>query len=80
MHCRWWNRHGNAKALKKDTGSCMLAYHFGKHVPVSHASFRQPHDRCDFFGRSGELPRDYVQELQAYTAAQALLERLALLR
>ena len=80
MDCRWWNRHGNARALKKDTGSCMLQYHFGKHVPAGHATHRQASERCDFYGRSGEPPRDYVQEFAAQTAAAELLNRVMIER
>jgi len=81
MNCRWWNRHGNAKELKNDTGSCMLHYHFGSDVPKTHAMHRQASEFCNFYGQGGEVvTRDYVQEFTAQTAAASLLDRIMIER
>lgn len=80
MDCRWWNRHGNARAIKNDTGSCMLQYRFGDAVPNSHAQHRAAHERCDFYGRSGEVYRDYLKEFAAHKAAAEFLDKVVALR
>lgn len=78
MGCRWWNRHGNARALKDDTGTCMLRHHFRKQVPGSHRTEdRKAVEVCDFFGRGDKPVRDYPREFAALTAAQTLLDKVA---
>jgi hypothetical protein len=67
-----WQCHG----AKNDTGSCMLRYHFRRHVPDAHATHRQASEHCDFYGQGGEPPRDYVQEFKAQIAAASLLDRI----
>lgn len=51
--CRWWNRYGNARSAKDDTGSCMQRQKT-ETMPAHVNADMKFHDTCEFFNRSPE--------------------------